>query len=155
MPIDREQLRVDVENERARVKAEAERLAPKLAKKILDSDVRQIVAELIVNNGIEFKEYVHLLESDPPSWDAVSGELTYCGETIKRLSRKATNQRKILDAFEEQNWPRRTDDPLDPSTGVKGERLRETLRELRDGLRRISFNADGKGEGAIWFPLPK
>jgi hypothetical protein len=88
-----------------------------------------------------------------PRWDAVAGKLWWQGGVLKCLRHDAINQRRILDAFEEQGWQRRIDDPLPGSRGLaRKSRLREALRGLNRGQRvpALRFRTDGSGTGICW-----
>lgn len=88
-----------------------------------------------------------------PNWNRERGELTFDGEVVRQIARvnQARNIVLILDAFQEEGWPRRIDDPL-PGTGG-AERLGNTLRRLRERLSAITFERDGTGEGITWRHL--
>jgi hypothetical protein len=88
-----------------------------------------------------------------PRWDNTAGELWFAGDVVKRLMRPAPNQRLILQAFQEDHWPRAIDDPLrvDPNLDP-AKRLRDTIDNLnRHVLRRlIRFSGTGNGTGIRW-----
>lgn len=86
-----------------------------------------------------------------PSWDKEKCELRFDNAVVRHVKRSAKNIVRILDAFEEEGWPPRIDDPLPPATETR--RLSETVRTLNDRLDRIRFQADGSGKGIIWKPL--
>jgi hypothetical protein len=71
---------------------------------------------------------------------------------VKEYRQRAPNQETILDAFEEEGWPPRIDDPLPRSTRIDPkERLHEAIRRLNhQKARKILFSGDGTGEGVIW-----
>ena len=87
---------------------------------------------------------------DRPIWDRERGELTYRGTVIKRVRSVsvAKNVVRVLDAFQEDGWRDRIDDPLDPSKDQQ--RLHETIKRLNDNLEIIRFRADGTGQGIRW-----
>jgi hypothetical protein len=60
----------------------------------------------------------------------------------------AKNVVKILDAFQEDGWPKRIDDPLQPSKDQQ--RLHEAIKRLNDNLDILRFRADGTGQGILW-----
>lgn len=84
-----------------------------------------------------------------PKWDAERGWLQY-GETIvRRVNPKAANVRRLLDAFQEEDWPFKIYDPLprdDP------QRRHDTIRILNRGLRGIRFRGAGDNEQILWEP---
>jgi hypothetical protein len=81
-----------------------------------------------------------------PRWDKHNRALWY-GETRCRQFKKAAPQQEtILDAFEEEGWPQRIDDPLAPG------KLPDTIKSLQEGLPSapITFERDGTGKGIVW-----
>lgn len=83
-----------------------------------------------------------------PVWDAENGELFYRGKMIRKVSPQGTAIRPVLNAFEEDGWRRRIDNPL--TGGAKSNKLRETVRTLNSGLKHIKFYADGTATGILW-----
>jgi hypothetical protein len=93
---------------------------------------------------LEFIQAFPFPEPPKPRWEK---RKLWFGETLcKWYKRRAHQQEKILDAFEEEDWPRRIDDPLD-----KG-KLAETIKSLQEALRGkpITFERDGTGKGICW-----
>lgn len=88
-----------------------------------------------------------------PKWNRDQGKLYYDERKIKfiRSISVAKNVVSVLDAFEEEGWPNRIDDPLSPSKDQQ--RLHETIRRLNDNLAVIRFRADGTGTGIVWEEL--
>ncbi len=88
-----------------------------------------------------------------PVWNSAIGELSLSGVLVKKYRHPAKNQRLILNAFQEEGWPRKVDDPLpgvhdaDPKR-----RLSDTVRSLNDNRKNdaLHFECDGTGEGVIW-----
>lgn len=60
----------------------------------------------------------------------------------------ADNVVAVLDAFQDNGWVERIEDPL--SDQPDGQTLRETIRSLNNGLERIRFVADGTSQGIRW-----
>jgi hypothetical protein len=81
-----------------------------------------------------------------PHWDRHARNLSYEGIVCKRYDRAAPQQERVLASFEELDWPRRIDDPLDPG------KLADTIKDLQKALRgsQITFERDGRGRGIIW-----
>jgi hypothetical protein len=88
-----------------------------------------------------------------PHWDKDRQELRLGGCMIKQFKVPAPNQELILEAFEEDGWPPRIDDPLPrhPSLNAK-RRLHETITTLNrhHKHRLVRFLGDGSGEGVRW-----
>ena len=90
-----------------------------------------------------------------PSWRAALGELWWGGVCVKQLRHEAANQRGVLAAFEAAGWPSRLPDPLPPEPGVNAKtRLRETVKSLNCGQRRVRFRMDGTGLALRWEAIP-
>lgn len=87
-------------------------------------------------------------EAPRPRWDREAGRLFYRGDSIRSVSARGTNIRPILDAFQEEGWPARINNPL--PGGEDSKKLRETLDSLREGLSGIDFFADGTAAGILW-----
>lgn len=90
--------------------------------------------------------------SDTPVWDRDRRELSFKGKVVKRFRQPAPNQQPILDAFQEEGWPPRIDDPL-PVTrgGDRRQRLADAVRGL-NAMDFIRFELDGTTEGVLWKP---
>ena len=88
-----------------------------------------------------------------PAWDA-HRRLILCGDrVVKRFRGPAKNQTLILDAFQEEGWPGRIDDPLAPGPDDDpSARLRDAVRRLnrRQCYPVLRFCADGTGQGVCW-----
>jgi hypothetical protein len=94
-----------------------------------------------------------LAPGEKPRWDRVGRELWFAGEVVLRFRRGASNQERLLEAFEEQGWPPHIDDPL-PHTKGKGRRKRlcDTLRHLSAAQRAIRFRVNADGRAVLWAP---
>lgn len=95
----------------------------------------------------------HVTESMRPYWDSERRVLTFNGKTVKHFKWAAENQEAILSVFEEEGWPFRIDDPLNPSPEQDSKRrLSDTIKCLnRKQLNAlIHFRGDGSGEGVLW-----
>ncbi|OYP36820.1 hypothetical protein [Rhodopirellula sp. MGV] len=88
-----------------------------------------------------------------PQWDSERRVLHFRGAIVKHFKWVAHNQQAVLNAFEEDGWPPRIDDPLpgQPEQDSK-RRLSDTIKCLnRKQLHPlIHFRGDGTGEGVIW-----
>jgi hypothetical protein len=76
---------------------------------------------------------------------------------VKEFHQPAAAAQRILDAFEEEDWPWRIADPLPPLEGrLQAQRLRKQVYALnrRMTVRRIRFFLDGTGQGLCWELLP-
>jgi hypothetical protein len=90
-----------------------------------------------------------------PVWDPERRQLSWAGIIVKRFRARAENQERILNAFQEEGWPGRVDDPLPPTlTADSQSRLRDAIRRLNDcqARRMIRFYGDGTGTGVCWGP---
>ncbi|WP_145168868.1 hypothetical protein [Rubripirellula lacrimiformis] len=94
-----------------------------------------------------------LSQAAVPIWEAERRELRFDGAVVKHFKWVAVNQQAILDAFEEDGWPPRIDDPLPPNAEQDSKRrLADTIKCLNRKQRYavIHFRGDGTGEGVIW-----
>ena len=87
-----------------------------------------------------------------PTWDGVHRELRLGLVVVKSFRQPAKNQQLILEAFQEQHWPLRIDDPLPGGDNVvRKERLHDAIKKLnRQKVRLIHFKSDGLGKGILW-----
>jgi hypothetical protein len=86
-------------------------------------------------------------------WDRRRRELRLGRAVVKRFRQPAPSQEKILDAFEEEGWPPRIDDPLPPLPGQEAKkRLQTTINNLNrgQGAARICFGGGGDGQSVCW-----
>lgn len=87
-----------------------------------------------------------------PRWDRRSMQLWFGVWLCKSYRRAAPNQWLILDAFEEEGWPPRIDDPI-PGCGPDGDprqRRADAVRFLNRRCEILDFFCDGTGEGICW-----
>jgi hypothetical protein len=90
---------------------------------------------------------------DHPTWDRGRRELRLGRIVVKRFRQPAANQELVLEAFEEERWPPRIDDPLplvaeqDPK-----KRLHRTISNLNRSQENavIHFTGGGDGESVGW-----
>lgn len=88
-----------------------------------------------------------------PHWDVAMRQLTLGKILVKKFRHPAANQELVLEAFEEDGWRERIDDPLPPSGDCNVKcRLHETINSLNDHQVNpcVHFASDGKGEGICW-----
>ncbi len=88
-----------------------------------------------------------------PHWDHNRRELVHLGTVVKQFRKPSPNQVTVLQAFEEEGWPTRVDDPLPPVSELDPKRrLHDTIKSLNRHQRAetIRFLGDGQGEGIIW-----
>ena len=90
-----------------------------------------------------------------PHWDQDRRELRHMGTVVKQFRKPSPNQVMVLQAFEEEGWPTRVDDPLPPVSELDPKRrLHDTIKSLNrhQKAKTIRFLGDGQGEGIIWEP---
>jgi len=83
-----------------------------------------------------------------PRWDRQRRELWFGQRLCIRFERVPVDQGRILDAFEEQGWPDRTDDPL--RRGILRDTMKNLQKSLRDADAPIKFGGDGSGKAVTW-----
>jgi hypothetical protein len=95
-------------------------------------------------------------EFSRPRWNSELHELYFHGELVKRYTRPSPNQELILEAFQEEGWPPRIDDPLPPAPDQDPkQRIRDAIKNLNRHQNRplIRFQGDGTGQGVRWTAL--
>jgi hypothetical protein len=93
-----------------------------------------------------------LFADTKPVWDNQAGTLSYGGIAVRHFRRPSSDHWRILDAFEQQGWPPRIDDPLpETADGDRPQRLAEAVQFL-NGNEELSFQVDETGGGAFWAP---
>lgn len=88
-----------------------------------------------------------------PRWDDQRKELWLDGLLVKRFRVQSPNQETILTAFQEDGWPPRIDDPLQPiANQCAKRRLHDAIKNLNrhQAHRVMRFTGDGSGEGVLW-----
>ena len=94
-----------------------------------------------------------LLAPARPQWDVVR-RLLRVGQCVVKVYRvPSPNQQAILEAFQEEDWPHRVDDPLSPLGDIEPKcRLHDTIKWLNRNHEHclIRFLGDGTGEGVCW-----
>lgn len=93
---------------------------------------------------------------EKPIWDRQRNELWYGETLVKKYKLPASNQATVLQAFEEDGWPARIDDPLPPKPNQDSKRrLHDTINSLNRNQRQrsLKFTGDGTGHGVCWEPL--
>jgi hypothetical protein len=92
-------------------------------------------------------------DAPAPVWNATRRELHWDGHLVKCFRSPAVNQQLIVEAFHEENWPTRIDDPLPPLPGKESSRrLNDTIKCLnRHQVNSLlQFRGDGSGNGVLW-----
>ena len=88
-----------------------------------------------------------------PIYNSEKHLLIFDEKVVKRFRWAASNQERVLMAFEEENWPRRIDDPLLPDPNIcPKRRLHDTIKCLnrRQENKLVRFRGDGTGTGVLW-----
>lgn len=87
-----------------------------------------------------------------PVWDRTKRELRVGNRVVKQFKWPAENQERVLDAFQDNGWPVRIDDPLLPHPEIcPKRRLHDTLKCLnrKQANELIKFRGDGTGLGVL------
>jgi hypothetical protein len=88
-----------------------------------------------------------------PRWDPNHLQLSWGFVVVKRFTKQPDEQKRLLDAFEEQGWSQSIDDPLPPKKGKNPRRrLKHTIKNLnrRQVNPVIHFSGRGDGKGICW-----
>jgi hypothetical protein len=91
-----------------------------------------------------------------PCWDDARRQLRFGLVVVKRFRQPAPNQELILQAFEEEGWPPRIDDPLAPVDDQDTKRrLHTTINNLNRSHERrlLHFHGGGDGQTVAWRVL--
>ena len=91
-----------------------------------------------------------------PNWDRETRTFMVGGFLVKRFRVPSPNQEAVLDAFQEEGWPRSVDDPLSPVADRQPKRrLRDTIKclNMNQANRAIRFRGDGTGQRVSWEVL--
>jgi hypothetical protein len=92
----------------------------------------------------------HRAASDRPArpcWDALRCELRVGAAIVKHFKQPAPNQQLVLQAFEEEGWPPRIDDPLPPEPDQDAkQRLHSTINNLNRSHKTILMQFCGRGD---------
>ena len=87
-----------------------------------------------------------------PIWDRDRRELRLGNLLVKQFKWPAENQERVLNAFQEEGWPQRIDDPIMPDPKIcPKRRLHDTLKCLnrKQVNEVIKFRGDGTGKGVL------
>ncbi|QEL19165.1 hypothetical protein [Limnoglobus roseus] len=79
-----------------------------------------------------------------PAWNRAARLLTLQNGQCKQYRRPAPNQFKILNTFDEDEWPKAIEDPLKPG------KLAATIDSLNRNLQLIKFHLNTDGAGVYW-----
>jgi hypothetical protein len=104
-------------------------------------------------NGLAFPQ-LEVAAPSVPEWDREQQQLRVGKLIVKQFKVPAPNQTVILEAFQEEGWPVRIDDPLPRHAGQDAKRrLNDTITTLNrhHACRLIRFAGDGSGEGIRWM----
>ena len=88
-----------------------------------------------------------------PNWDRETRTFMVGDYLVKRFRVPSPNQEAVLDAFQEEGWPRSVDDPLSPVPDQQPKRrLRDTIKclNMNQANRAIRFRGDGTGQRVSW-----
>lgn len=87
-----------------------------------------------------------------PSWNRQTRELTYRGEVVRRIRslKQATSIVPVLDAFEEQGWPRQMACPAEGNNDPRW--VYAAVRSLNIGSEGMKFNIAPDGLSITWEP---
>lgn len=110
---------------------------------------------ILSNMSLEFLQKCRTKQNHTqmPRWDRNARRLLLQGVVVKSFRQPATNQVCVLDAFQNQGWPERIDDPLPHNGEVPAKiRLHETIKGLNANqhVKLVQFGGDGTGCGVMW-----
>ncbi|WP_397569649.1 hypothetical protein [Schlesneria sp. T3-172] len=121
------------------------------------ADERVQLVQKMISNGPTVMDASH---SSPqrgphaaiPFWDCHHRELRVGEILAKRFRQPAKNQEAILNAFQEEGWPPRIDNPIAAAVSTDAiERLHDAVKRLNHQINPvIRFFSDGQGRGVTW-----
>jgi hypothetical protein len=88
-----------------------------------------------------------------PNWDREARTFMVGDFLVKRFRVPSPNQEAVLEAFQEEGWPRTVDDPLSPMPDQQPKRrLRDTIKclNMNQANQVIRFRGDGTGQRVSW-----
>jgi hypothetical protein len=103
---------------------------------------RQLTAQRAATGATDEQEQLK------PFWNKNDRKLWYGDTLCASYTRSAPRQETIFDAFQDDGWPSRIDDPLHP--GKLADTISDIQRKVRDTP--LAFERDGTGEGVLWRP---
>jgi hypothetical protein len=94
-------------------------------------------------------------EREVPVWDSTHGELRFQGCLVRRFRNAGSDQRAVLDAFQNRGWPQWLQDPLPRPESVRlnpKRRLHDTIKNLNRGheARCLHFYSADAGRAVGW-----
>ncbi len=92
-----------------------------------------------------------------PVWKADDRELWFGGLLIKHFDKPAKKQILLVEAFQEQHWPRWIYDPLPRDLGIDRQKRLENAIQRLNGCRLVDllwFGSNGTANGIRWEILP-
>lgn len=93
-----------------------------------------------------------------PVWDRERRELRLGKTLVKRFKWPAENQERVLNAFQDNGWPKHIQDPLEQHPDIcPKRRLHDTLKCLnrKQINAAIKFRGDGTGLGVLLEIVPE
>lgn len=128
----------------------------------INTAIIEIARDLGLTSQINYQRLLNEINELPtnrvctierPSWHREVRELMWGEQVIRKVARFNQQNQVVMvfDAFEQQGWCNRIDDPIVPRDAV---RLNETIRTLNNKLLVIRFSSDGSGSGIRWRVVP-
>lgn len=77
--------------------------------------------------------------ADKPAWDRQGGVLRFRGRSVD-ISRRANNQRSVLESFDLTGWKPLAPNPFDVPTNVDDQKIHATLRDLNSKTDAIGLH---------------
>jgi len=123
----------------------------------LGTDIEIEAANALAFWRSEFKQTTDSItdsKNDKPNWNSKRRELIFEGKVLKTFRQPAPNQIAILEAFQQDGWPDRIDDPLPyaPNADTR-QRLGDAVHRLNKSITSIVFELDGTSVHILWKRL--
>lgn len=111
------------------------------------------IADKVTESNKKIDRTDEAVSAEGPHWNSDLREYWVGEKLIKRFRWRAANQEKVLEAFAQQGWPHRIDDPLPQDEKIcPKQRLHDTIKCLNrkhvsEGV--VRFRGDGTGRGVL------
>ena len=93
-------------------------------------------------------------EPPKPVWNPIHRKLCFLDKTARILKKSGTDIEVVLNAFQEEGWPKTLLNPFLDDKHLTPSKVHELVDSLNCGLTMIKFHADGTGRGISWKRIP-
>jgi hypothetical protein len=131
-----------------------------IASHVNRNQIRRVEADLANIKDLSWEYAVRPPNGDSkkldmkPSWNRETLKLSFNGMVIRKLRADADNVFKILDAYEEDGWVSKIDNPISGSpTTTHEDRLKDAVDSLNSRLKKNTITFEATDDGSVqWYP---